>query len=120
MSSYITLLYCFVITGAVDVVTVISKRVREVNIQTRLRVDEDAWPPQQPKTFTPLVLIQDQGDCTLKQSIAMAEFVERGHINKVVTSSNPVPRHHGELDCHQSLQEVLDTSKVTNRNLSST
>ena len=44
----------------------------------------------------------------------MAEFVERGHIEKVVTSSNSVPRHHCKLDSHQPLQEVLDTSKVTN------
>ena len=42
----------------------------------------------------------------------MAEFVERGHIDKVVTSGNPVPRHHGKLDCHQPLQ-VLNTSMVT-------
>ena len=97
----------------VEAVTILSKRVREVNIQTQLRVDEEAWPPEQPKTFTPLVLIQHQGHRNLKQSAAMAEFIERGHIDKVITSSNPVPRHHGKLDSHQPLQEVLDTSKVT-------
>ena len=30
----------------VEAVMILSKRVREVNIQTRLRVDKEAWPPQ--------------------------------------------------------------------------
>ena len=72
------------------------------------------WPPEQLKTFTPLLLIQHQGHCNLKQSTAMAEFVERGHIDKVasVTSTDTLPKH-PKLDSHQPLQEVLHTSKVT-------
>ena len=44
----------------------------------------------------------------------MAEFVERGHINKVisVTKTDTLPKR-PKLDSHQPLQEVLDTSKVT-------
>ena len=97
-----------------EAVTILSKRVREVNIQTRLRVDEEAWPPDPPKTFTPLVLIQHQGYRNMKQSTAMAEFVERGHIDKVVTvtTTDTLPTRL-KLDSHQPLQEVLDTSKVT-------
>ena len=92
----------------------LSKRVREVNIQTRLTVDKDAWPPEQPKTFTPLLLIQHQDHRSLKQSTAIAEYVERGHIDKVasVTSTDTLPKR-PKLDSHQPLQEVLDTSKVT-------
>ena len=99
--------------SGVEAVTTLSKRVREVNIQTRLRVDEDAWPPELPKTFTPLVLIQHQGHRNLKQSTAITEFVERGHIDEVVTTGNAVSKYHHKLDSHQPLQEVLDTSKVT-------
>jgi len=86
--------------------------VREVNIQTRLRVDEEAWPPEQPKTFTPLLLIQHKGHRNLKQSTAMAKFVEQGHLDKFVsiTSSHTVTKRL-KLDKHQ--QEVIDTSKVT-------
>jgi len=75
----------------------------------------EAWPPEQPKTFTPLVLMQHQGQHNLKQSTAMAEFVERGHIDKVVsvTNSDAVPKHHYKPDSYQLLQEVLGTSKVT-------
>ena len=98
----------------VEAVTILSKRVREVNIQTRLKADEEAWPPDPPKTFTPLVLIQHQGYRNIKQSTAMAEFVERGHIDKVVsvTTTDTLPTHL-KLDSHQPLQEVLDTSKIT-------
>ena len=98
----------------VEAVTTLSKRVREVNIQTRLKADEEAWPPDPPKTFTPLVLIQHQGYRNIKQSTAMAEFVERGHIDKVVsvTTTDTLPTRL-KLDSHQPLQEVLDTSKVT-------
>ena len=92
----------------------LSKRVREVNIQTWLTVDKDAWPPEQPKIFTPLLLIQHRGHRNLKQSTAMSEFVERGHIDKVasVTSTDILPKR-PKLDSHRPLQEVLDTSKVT-------
>ena len=44
----------------------------------------------------------------------MAKFVERGHIDKVVsvTKTDTLPKR-PKLDSHQPLQEVLDTSKVT-------
>ena len=44
----------------------------------------------------------------------MAEFVERGHIDKVVSvnKTDTFPKR-PKLDSHQRLQEVLDTSKVT-------
>ena len=92
-----------------------SKRVREVNIQTQLKVDKDAWPPEPPKTFIPLVLIQ-HGHRNLEQSTAIAEFVERGHIDKIVSvTKTDTLLKHPKLDSHQPLQEVLDTSKVTKK-----
>ena len=91
----------------------LSKRVREVSIQTQLEVDEEAWPLEQPKTYTPLVLIQ-HGHHNLKQYTAMAEFVERGHIDKVVPAISAIKTGTlPKLDSHQPLQEVFDTSKVT-------
>ena len=111
---YAPIITSYLVIVGVEAVTILSKRVRNVNIQTQwLRVDKDAWPPGQPKTFTPLVLIQHQGHRNLKQSTAIAKFVEQGHIDKVVTGDNAVPKHHHKLDSHQPLQEVLDTSKVT-------
>ena len=44
----------------------------------------------------------------------MAEFVERGHIDKVVSATKTDTLHKcPKLDTRQPLQEVLDTSKVT-------
>ena len=86
----------------------LSKRVREVNIQTQLRVDEEAWPPEQPKTFTPLVLIQHQGYRNLKQSTAMAEFVQQGHIDMLGCSGKTFHKHDYKLSNHEQLQEPLD------------
>ena len=93
----------------------LSKRVRKVSIQTRLRVDEETWPPAPPKTFTPLVLIKYLGHHNLKQTTAMATFVEQGYIDKLVTSSNTISKHHHMIGNHEPLQEVLNTSKVTNK-----
>ena len=113
-----TLLYAPIITSylvivGVEAVTILSNRVRKVNVQTQLKVDEEAWPPEPPKAFTPLVLIQ-HGHRNLEQSTAMAEFVERGQIDKVipVTKTDTLPKY-SRLDSYQPLQEVLDTSKVT-------
>ena len=49
----------------------------------------------------------------MKQSTAMAKFVEQGNIDKVVSSSNGIPKHYHKLDSHKVLQEVLNASKVT-------
>ena len=43
----------------------------------------------------------------------MAKFVERGHIGKLVTNDDIFSSYHNELDSHEPLQEVLNTSKVT-------
>ena len=44
----------------------------------------------------------------------MAKFVERGHIDKLVTNDNVLPKR-PKLDSHEPLQEVLNTSKVTKK-----
>ena len=105
------------IIAEVEAVALLSKRVREVNIQARSRANMDTWPPGQPKTFTPLILIQHQSHLNLRQSTAMAEFVEQGGVDEVVSIANidtiPKSSKRPKLDIHEPLQEVLDTSKVT-------
>ena len=61
------------------------------------------------------MLIQHQGHRNLKQYTAMAKFVERGHIDKLITSGNVHPTPHHDLDSHEPLQEVLNTSRVTKK-----
>jgi len=86
-------------------VSILSDRVRQINIQTRLAVDEDAWPPNQPKEFVPVLLIHHQGQHTVKQATAlqMAGSVQLGG----------VPSKHYPQDSHQSLKEALHNSKTT-------
>ena len=48
----------------------------------------------------------------MKQSTAMAKFVEQGHIDKLDCSGKLIHKHQ-TLNSHEALQEVLDTSKVT-------
>ena len=50
-------------------------------------VDVDTWPPKQPKSFTPLLLIHHQGDCTPEQVTAMAELMHAGDIQKTSDTS---------------------------------
>ena len=78
-----------------------------------LRADEEVWPQVPPKTFTPLVLIKHQDHRNLKQSTAMAKFVEQGHIDKIISKGNVVSIHHHKVESHDPLQNVLNTNKVT-------
>ena len=84
-----------------------SERVSQVTTQTRFTVEEDAWPPKQPKQFTPLLLIHHRGQHTIKQSTILAKLQSGG-----ITSTDSVPKFH-RLDSHGSLREALDVSKMT-------
>ena len=88
--------------------TVLSNRVSEMNMQARLIEDDDAWPPEQSKIYTPLLLIHYKGQRNIKQSTAMAEYIGRGHIDDI--ASNDVVSK-----CHGSLQEALVASAVTKK-----
>ena len=87
--------------------------MNQISVQTRFIVDHDAWPPKQPTSFTPLLLIHHQGDHTPEQVKAMAKLMYTGDIDKValVTSDQCIKR--AKLDSHNKFQKVLDTSKTT-------
>ena len=108
-------LYChLVIVGAEAAVAILSNRVRQISIQTRFMVDHDTWPPKQPKSFTPLLLIHHQGDHTPEQVTTMAELMYTGDIDKVASvaiDQRPVKR--AKFDGNDKFQKVLDTSKAT-------
>ena len=87
----------------------LSNIVSQLNIQAQFRVDDDTWPPDQPKNFIPLVLIHYKGYHNLQQAIAISKLMQAGNIASIV-SSNPVPKHYSN---YQPLKEVLDSSTVT-------
>ena len=89
----------------------LSNRVSQTVVQTRFMVDDDTWPPEQLTSFTPLLLIHHQGDCTTEQVTAMAELMYTGDIGKValVTGDQHALKH---TNC-EKFHKGLDTSKAT-------
>ena len=90
----------------------VSHRVGMINAHKQDSVDEDTWPPDQPKDYTPLVLIQHQEQRTKQQDTEMAKLTQTGDIDSI-TSGQLVPKHHCKLDSHKTVQQVLNTSTVT-------
>ena len=90
-------------------VLILSNIVALLNVQARFKVDDDTWPPYQPKNFTPLVLIHYEGHRNLQQAIAITKLTQTGNIASLA-SNQPVPKNHSN---YQPLKEVLDTSIVT-------
>ena len=99
----------YLVTVGVEAVTVLSKWVMEVSIQTQLKVNKETWPLAQPKIFAPRMFIQHKACFNIKKVNTMAE---KSHINKVVKSNVPV-LDTPDLDNQEPLQEMLETDKIT-------
>ena len=110
---YTPIIAYLVIVGA-EAVTTLSNRVSQINVQTRFMVDDDTWPPEQPTSYIPLLLIHCQGHHTPEQVTTMARLMYTGDIGKVtlVTGDQPAVTH-AKLDSDEKFHEVLDTSKAT-------
>ena len=98
-----------------DAVSILSEMVSQSNVQERFNADEETWPPDQPKNFTPLLLIHHQGQHTMKQPTAVAQLIQTGDVDEIASlaSNRSVPKHHPKPDSREPLQEVLDSSTVT-------
>ena len=80
-------------------------------MQTRFMVDDNAWPPEQLASFTPLLLLYHQDSCTPEQITVMAEMMHAGDFGKASLLTGDQCT---KLDSHKKFQKVLGTSKVTN------
>ena len=102
-------------TVGADAVSILSEMVSQRNLQERFNTDEETWPPDQPKNFTPLVLIHHQGQHNMKHPTVVAQVIQRGDISDITerAGNQSGPKHHPKLDSHEPLQEVLDNSTVT-------
>ena len=77
-------------------------------------VDDDAWPPEQPTSFTPLLLIHYQGPHTLEQVTAMAELTCKGDIGEVtLVTGQQSGIKHAKLDGHEKFEKAFETSRTT-------
>ena len=86
-------------------VTILSDSVRQLNIRTRFAVDENSWPPNQPKDFTPVLLVHYQDQHTFERAAPM-------QLAGSIQLGRPHSKHYPQ-DSHQSLTEALDNSKTT-------
>ena len=94
-----------------NAVSQFSKRLKNLIEKARLRVDEDTWPPNLPKTYTPLVLVHHQDKYTAKQADAMATCIHSGYIDEVVSESvNPGCCN---TEITKPAKKTINTSKIT-------
>ena len=54
-------------------------------MRTRFMVDDNTWPPEQPTSFTPLLLIYRHDHRTKEEVTAMAELMYSGNISEVAS-----------------------------------
>ena len=80
------------------------------NLQARSRADEDSWPPDKPKNFTPLVLIQHHNKRTMKQATEMYQYIERGYVSEF--TNKLIPRYNAK-PTNDAIKEILNTSTIT-------
>ena len=106
--------YIYLVIAGAEAISILANRVSQINVQTRFMVDDDTWPPEQPTSFTPLLLIHRKGHRTSEEATAMAELMHTGGIDKVamVTGEQPTVKH-AKLDSHEKFHKMLDTSRAT-------
>ena len=92
-----------------DAISVLSEMVSRRNIQEWFNTDEKTWPLDQPKNFTPLVLIHHRGWHSMKQATAMAQVVQTGDIDEITSlaSKQSVPKHHPKLENHKPKRSLI-------------
>ena len=92
----------------------LSQHLKQFYKRTRFDVGEDAWPPEQPKDFTPVVLVHYEEQRTMKDVNIITEAVHTGHISDIISAASDhlLTKHH-QQDSHRPLREALQSSKVT-------
>ena len=95
-----------------------SKHAKRVYKRTKYRLSETTWPPEQPKEFTPVVLMHHQSQPSSKDAIALTKAlysIDLNDINAVFATGNQyIINQHPKLKCHgDCLQTFIYTSKVT-------
>ena len=74
------------IVGSEAAITILSKRVSQISVQGWFMVDDDTWPPEQLKSFTPLLLIHYEGHHCSEQVAAIAKLMHTGVISSIATT----------------------------------
>ena len=77
-------------------------------------VDDNTWPPEQPTSFTPLLIIHRQGYRTKEEVTAMAELMYSGNISGVAMPTGEQSTvKHDTIGGHEKFHKMSDTSRAT-------
>ena len=92
----------------------LSSNIKAIYKATRFSVAKDTWPPEQPKEFTPLVLLHHEHEQSMEHVTAITKALNTGAISDVIsaTSSDPLVIQ-PSLHHHDKLGEVLKACKTT-------
>ena len=106
---------CLLVVAGIEAVAILSNRVSQINVRTRFIDDDNVWPPEQPKHFTPLLLVRYQGHLNSKQVTAMAKLMSTGEISKItkLTGDHNEVESHLKLDDPGKFQNVSHASTAT-------
>ena len=97
-----------------EAVSILSNRVSQINVQTRFMVDDNAWPPEQPASFTPLLLIHHKGHRTSEEVATMAKITHSGDIDRVsMVTEEQSNIKCAKLDDYEKFHKLSDTSRAT-------
>ena len=98
----------------VIVVYQLTCHVKAVYKATRFTVAKDTWPPEQPREFTPLVLLHHEDEHSMEHVTAITKALHTGAISDVIsaTTSDPLAKH-PRLYGHDKLGEALKAGKTT-------
>ena len=102
-----------VIAGA-EAVCTLANRMSQINVQTRFMVDDNTWPPEQPTSFTPLLLIHRKGHRTADEVTTMAELMHGGNIDEVaMVTGEQCAVKHTRVDGREKFPKTSDNSRAT-------
>ena len=106
--------YPYVFLYSLAIVYQLSCHVKAVYKATRFSVAKDMWPPEQPKEYTPLVLLHHEDEHSMEHVTAITKALHTGAISDVIsaTTSDPLAIQHS-LYYHDKLGEALKASKTT-------
>ena len=98
----------------VIVVYQLSSNIKAVYKARRFSVAKDTWPPEQPKEFTPLVLLHHEHEQSMEHVTAITKALNTGAISDVISATSGEPLAiQPSLHHHDKLGEALKASKTT-------
>ena len=93
----------------------LSADLKQHYIATRFRVENYAWPPEQPKEYTTLALIHHKNQPTQKQVLALSKAKAAGKVEYIIaaTGVQALLTPSSEINDIESLTECLQESQCT-------